>query len=71
MSIDCKQLEEYLELEKEAFLEEDELEKQLKLPNSIDHLTTDHYPLFATIKRFIYMIDASLDHSFFSRSFEG
>lgn len=64
-------LNEYMNLEQNAILDEEEYEKQLQLPNSIDNLTNEHFPLFATIKRFIYMIDASLDFSFFSRNVDG
>ena len=64
-------MKEYIEIEEDVFVEEQELEKQLKLPYSLDHLTNSHFPLFATIKRFIYMLDASLEFSFFSRNYEG
>lgn len=37
----------------------------------MDNLNSDHFPLFVTVRRLIYMIDASLEYSFFSRNFEG
>ena len=51
--------------------DDEELEKLMELPNSMDGLNTDHFPLFVTIKRLIYMLDASLDHPFFSRAVDG
>lgn len=32
----------------------------MKLPHSIDQLNSDHFPLFVTVRRLIYMLDASL-----------
>eukprot|EP00347_Sterkiella_histriomuscorum_P003774 403362997 len=61
----------YLQLEQDLFQDDQTLEKQMKLPFTMDALSSDHFPLFATVRRLIYMLDASLDHSFFSRSNEG
>ncbi|CDW90518.1 lupus brain antigen [Stylonychia lemnae] len=68
---DQNDLHTYLKLEQDIFQDEDQLEKQLKLPSSMDSLSADHFPLFATVRRLIYMIDASLQSSFFSRNSEG
>ena len=38
-----------------------------KLPNAFDDLRPHHFPLFLTVKRLIYMMDACLSYSFFSR----
>jgi hypothetical protein len=38
-----------------------------KLPNAFDDLKPHHFPLFLTVKRLIYMMDACLSYSFFSR----
>lgn len=43
----------------------------MKIPFTMDALSSDHFPLFVTVRRLIYMLDASLDHSFFSRNNEG
>lgn len=51
--------------------QEEEAEKQIHLPESIDGLNASHFPLFVTIKRLIYMLDASMDYSFFSRNSDG
>ena len=39
----------------------------MSLPNSFDLLTPTQFPLFITVKRLIYMMDACLNFSFFSR----
>ena len=38
-----------------------------RLPNAFDDLQPHHFPLFLTVKRLIYMMDACLSYSFFSR----
>jgi len=38
---------------------------------SLEGLNADHFPLFVTIKRLLYMLDASTDHPFFSRDASG
>ena len=37
----------------------------------MDNLSSEHFPLFVTVRRLIYMMDASLENSFFSRNNEG
>jgi hypothetical protein len=61
----------YMEIEELALMDEEELEKQLELPNSFADLCSDHFPMFLTVKRLIYMLDASLDFPFFSRNYDG
>jgi hypothetical protein len=39
----------------------------MNIPNSFDDLESRHFPLFITVKRLIYMMDACLNYSFFSR----
>lgn len=68
---DQKDLEAYLKLESDMLDDDVELEKQMQLPFSMDGLNSDHFPLFVTVRRLIYMLDASLEYSFFSRNFEG
>jgi hypothetical protein len=64
-------MEAYLKMEGMALEDDEQIEKQMKLPHSMDALNSDHFPLFVTVRRLIYMLDASLDNSFFSRNFEG
>ena len=66
-----RDIEEYLTLERDVFAEDEEVERQLQLPNSMEFLNSDHFPLFVTVKRLILMLDASLQYSFFCRNFEG
>lgn len=58
-------------MEEDALADDEEVEKQINLPESIENLNSDHFPLFVTIKRLILMLDASMDYSFFSRNNEG
>jgi len=58
-------------MEFDALADDEEIEKLINMPESFEKLNQDHYPLFVTIKRLIYMLDASMDHSFFSRNAEG
>ena len=58
-----------MEIEDIELADDEELEKQLQLPNSFSDLNYDHFPLFVTVKRLIYMMDASLEFPFFSRNF--
>jgi hypothetical protein len=39
----------------------------MSLPNSFDDLQPRQFPLFVTVKRLVYMMDACLSFSFFSR----
>ena len=39
----------------------------MNMPNSYDDLKPHHFPMFATVKKLIYMMDACLNYSFFSR----
>ena len=52
---------------------EDEFEEaaQKNIPSSIDRLSNDNFPCFLTVKKLIYMLDASLSYPFFSRSIDG
>lgn len=60
-----------LETVKQDLEDELEEESQRNLPQAIDGLTADHFPCFLTVKKLIYMLDASLSHPFFSRSIDG
>jgi hypothetical protein len=37
------------------------------MPNAFEDLKPRHFPLFATVKQLLYMLDASLSNSFFCR----
>lgn len=41
--------------------------QQLEMPNAFEDLKPKHFPLFVTVKQLLYMMDASLQHSFFKR----
>ena len=41
------------------------------LASSMDDLKNEDFPLFVTIKRLIYMVDASTDFPFFARDSKG
>ena len=41
------------------------------LPQSMEELNSQDFPLFVTVKRLIYMLDASTDFPFFSRDKSG
>ena len=64
-------IDDYIQMEFDALADDEEIEKLINMPESFEKLNQDHYPLFVTIKRLIYMLDASMDHSFFSRNAEG
>ena len=51
--------------------QEEQIEKQLSLAMSMDELSSEDFPLFLTVKRLLFMIDASTDFPFFSRDSSG
>ena len=54
--------------EEEAPLTLEEQEEELDtLPNSLSEITPDDSPTFVTFRRFLYMLDATLDQPFFAR----
>lgn len=48
-------------------LDDEEIEKTLKLPSSFQEVQDDQYPLFLTVKRLLLMIDATVFQSFYYR----
>lgn len=53
-------------------LEQDEhLESQSNLSSSMEQLSANDFPLFLTVKRLLYMLDASTDYPFFARDKDG
>ena len=61
----------YIENEIRALEDEETIEKQKNLALSMSDLNSDDFPLFLTIKRLLYMIDASTNFPFFARNNEG
>ena len=53
----------------ESELIEEELadQQQQTLPNAFDKLEFKNFPLFVTVKQLLYMLDASLNNSYFAR----
>jgi len=47
------------------------VEQQLALPESMTRVRLSQFPLFLTVQRFVYMLDASFQNSFFSRRSDG
>ena len=66
-----KRLLTFLEMKEREIMQEDTLEHQLKLPESYNSLKARHFPLFLTVQRLVYMMDAALGRSFFTRSHDG
>ena len=60
-----------LESTKQDLEDEMEEESQMNLPPALDQLSTEHFPCFLTVKKLIYMLDASLSYPFFSRNKDG
>ena len=61
----------FIEQELHNLALDEQLEKQLDLPKTMKSLNSDHFPLFVTVKRLLYMLDASTPQPFFSRDAEG
>ena len=58
-------------MEIEELEQEELIEKQMSLARSMEDLSKDDFPLFLTVKRLLYMIDASTDFPFFCRDNKG
>lgn len=61
----------YLQREIQEMDQQEQIEKQLSLAMSMDELSSEDFPLFLTVKRLLFMIDASTDFPFFSRDSSG
>ena len=46
----------------------EEMEKNLNIPHSMHQMKNEDFPVFLTVKRIVYMIDASIFRPFFSRN---
>lgn len=66
-----KKLADFLKLELDQLEAEEQMEQQMKMANSMENLTTDDFPLFLTVRRLLYMLDASCVKSFFARDADG
>ena len=60
-----------LDLKEKEIIQADTLDHQLRIPESYNNLQNGHFPIFLTVQRLVYMLDASLDRSFLSRSQDG
>lgn len=58
-------------MKEKEILQADTLEQQHQLPENYNKLSSHHFPLFLTVQRLVYMVDASLQLSFFTRSHDG
>lgn len=65
--LEKKEILEFLEVEERNLQDDLVMESEMNLPNSFDDLKSSQFPLFVTVKRLIYMMDACLSYSFFSR----
>lgn len=57
----------FIKTEERNLVDDLAIESEMNLPNSFDDLKPWQFPLFVTVKRLIYMMDACLAYSFFSR----
>lgn len=48
-------------------MEEAHMADDNAMPNAFDDLQPRHFPLFVTVQKLFYMMDACLPYSFFSR----
>lgn len=61
----------FLEIREQEIIQAEQVEQQLALPERFDRLSARHYPLFLTVQRLVYMLDAALQTPFFSRKSDG
>lgn len=48
-------------------LDDEEIEKNLKLPSSFEEIKEENYPLFLTVKWLLVLIDGTIKYPFFCR----
>lgn len=56
------------EINEDELMDMEEIEKNMKMPQSMQQMRNDDFPAFLTIKRLVYMIDGSLRRPFFARN---
>jgi len=66
-----KRLLTYLENKEKEIIQAETIQQQKQLPESYSLLQSYHFPLFLTVQRLVYMLDAALPRSFFSRNHTG
>jgi len=66
-----EELRKYIENEIRSLEDEETIEKQKHLGRSMDELSNEDFPLFLTVKRLLYMLDATTTYPFFARNNEG
>ncbi|CDW72543.1 lupus brain antigen [Stylonychia lemnae] len=64
---ELQEMLQFINKEERDLVDDLSLETHMNIPNSFDNLTSRHFPLFVTVKKLIYMLDACLNYSFFSR----
>ena len=61
----------FLEIREKEILQAEQVDQQLAMPEQMHQLSGRHFPLFLTVQRLVYMLDASLYNSFFTRKSNG
>lgn len=56
------------DINEDELMDMEEIEKNMKMPQSMQQMRNDDFPAFLTIKRLVYMIDGSLRRPFFARN---
>ena len=69
--IEKRELLEFIQMQEREATESHFLNDQLTVPAQFSKLQSKHFPLFSTVQRLIYMMDASLMNSFFTRDKQG
>jgi hypothetical protein len=55
-------------INEDEILDFEEMEKNMKMAQSMSEMRNEDFPAFLTIKRLVFMIDASLGRPFFARN---
>lgn len=56
------------QFDEDEILDFEEMEKNMKMAQSMSDMRNEDFPAFLTIKRLVYMIDASVRRPFFARN---
>lgn len=56
------------DINEDEILDFEEMEKNMKMAQSMSEMRNEDFPAFLTIKRLVFMIDASLNRPFFARN---
>ena len=60
-----------LEMEDDPVFEESESEEEVQGPSSMEFLRDEDFPLFVTVRKVIFMVDAAMKRPFFARDRNG